>query len=144
MSEAKPNRSAAMLELLEHWQAIERKSIELCSKTMSDTPNPLVRQVIEIIRNDSGQHHRVQQFLIDTLTKQAVTFTPEELAQVWDDIEAHITLERETIELAKELRRKAFSPVQKVILDYLLMDEEKHERLLDELELFKKGMYPYA
>ncbi len=145
MSEAKgANRSTAMVELLEKWQAIERKSIEQCSEIMSRTQNPLVRQVMEIIRNDSGQHHRVQQFLIDTLTKQAASLTPEELAEIWDKIEEHIALERETVELAKELKKKAFSVVHKVILEYLLIDEEKHDRLLDELEQFKKGMYPYA
>ena len=33
---------------------------------MERTDNLLVRQVMEIIRNDSVQHHRVQQFIIDS------------------------------------------------------------------------------
>ena len=73
---------------------------------MEKTDNPLIRQIMEIIRNDSVQHHRVQQFIIDSLTKEAVKLTPEELAQVWDEITAHDEVERETIELAKQLKEE--------------------------------------
>ena len=49
---------------------IERKAIDSCAEIMEKTDNPLIRQIMEIIRNDSVQHHRVQQFIIDSLTKE--------------------------------------------------------------------------
>ena len=34
--------------------------------------------------------------------------------------------------------------VQQYLLEYMLIDEEKHNKILDNLEAVKKGMYPYA
>ncbi len=32
----------------------------------------------------------------------------------------------------------------KALLDYLIVDEEKHDKLLSSLEEFKKSLYPYG
>lgn len=96
---------------------------------------------MEIIRNDSVQHHRVQQFLIDSITTQAVTLTPEELAEIWTDIEAHDETEKKVIGLAKECLAESRSLVHKALLNYLLRDEEKHDVILTELETFKKKIH---
>lgn len=147
MSKAKGKGSEnidKMVSTLRQWQDIERKAIDSCAEIMEKTKNPLIRQMMEIIRNDSVQHHRVQQFIIDSMTKTPVTLTPEELGQVWDEITAHDEVERETVRLAKEIRKDCKFFVQRALLDYLITDEEKHDHLLQSLEDFKKNLYPYA
>ena len=145
MTNAKgPERIEKLVGALRQWQTIERKSIDSCANIMEKTDNALIRQIMEIIRNDSVQHHRVQQFIIDSLTKEQVRLTPEELGEIWEEITAHDEVERETIELAKELRKECRFFVQKALLDYLIIDEEKHETLLKSLEDFKKNLYPYG
>jgi rubrerythrin len=129
---------------LREWQGIERKAIDSCAEIMEKTDNPLIRQMMEIIRNDSVQHHRVQQFIIDSMTKEPVRLTPEELGQVWDEITAHDEVERATIEIAKKLKEECRFFVQRALLDYLIADEEKHDQLLNALEDFKKNLYPYG
>jgi hypothetical protein len=133
-----------LVAALREWQAIERKAIDNCAEIMEKTDNLLIRQFMEIIRNDSVQHHRVQQFIIDSLTKQAVQLSPDELAQVWDEITAHDEVERKTIELAKKLKDQCSFFVQRSLLEYLIYDEEKHDHLLQRLEDFKKNLYPYG
>lgn len=133
-----------MVSTLRDWQGIERKAIDSCAEIMEKTDNKLIRQMMEIIRNDSVQHHRVQQFIIDSMTKEPVKLTPEELAQVWDEITAHDEVERETIRLAKELKEDCRFFVQRALLEYLIIDEEKHDHLLQSLEDFKKNLYPYG
>jgi len=135
-----PERIAHWVEVLRQWQGIERDAIETTSQIMEKTDSLLIRQLMEIIRNDSVQHHRVQQFIIDSMTKAAVTMTPEDLAEVWGQIEAHDELERQTIELAEELLEDSTEPVQQILLKYLLVDEQKHDQILGELEEFKKYM----
>jgi hypothetical protein len=145
MSDAKgPERIEKLVSTLREWQQIERESVHNCSEIMEKTENPLIRQFMEIIRNDSVQHHRVQQFLIDSLTKEQIKLTPEELAEVWDEITAHDEVERKTIELAKECRKECKFFVQAALLDYLITDEEKHDHLLQSLDEFKKNIYPYG
>jgi len=123
-----PERIAEAVDVLRQWQGIERDAIETTA------------QIMEIIRNDSVQHHRVQQFLIDSMTKTPVTVSPDELAEVWGQIEAHDELERQTIELAEKLKAESTDPIAKVLLDYLLRDEQKHDTILGELEKFKLHM----
>ena len=110
------------------------------AKISATTESPLIRLIMDIIRHDSHMHHRVQQFLIDSMTKTPVKVSPEELAEVWGQIEAHDELERQTIELAKNLKEESTDPVAKVLLDYMLRDEQKHDTILGELEKFKQHM----
>ncbi len=141
-----PERIDKLVKTLRQWQGIERKSIDSCAAIMEKTENPLIRQFMEIIRNDSVQHHRVQQFIIDTLTTTPVSLTPEDLGQVWEEIEAHDQAEKEVIGMAKELQEmcgKSFF-VQRHLLEYLLIDEQKHDTLLEQLEDFKSKLYPYG
>jgi rubrerythrin len=133
-----PAREQKLLDTLAQWQQVEREAIETMDSIMHKTSNPLIRQFMEIIRNDSVQHHRVQQFLIDSMTKAAVTLTPEELGEIWGQIEAHDEVEKKTIALAKECLAESRSIVQKSLLTYLLRDEEKHDMILQELEVFKR------
>ncbi len=139
-----PERIDHTIQVLRDWQKLEREAIENTAEIMEKTDNPLIRQFMEIIRNDSVQHHRVQQFIIDSLTTTPVKLTPEDLAEVWDAIAAHDEVERRTIEIAKELKEECRFFVQKALLEYLIIDEEKHDHLLGMLEEFKKKLYPYG
>lgn len=134
------DKTEKLLRTMRDWQGIERNAIETTTKIMEKTDNLLIRQFMEIIRNDSVQHHRVQQFIIDSLTKQPISLNHEELAQIWDEIEAHDQVERKTIEMAKECKDECQFFVQRSLLEYLLRDEEKHDLILQELDQFKKNM----
>lgn len=129
------------------WQKIENDSVEMAARISKQTENPIVRVVMEIIMRDSATHYRVQQLLIDSLQKEAVALRPEELGDVWGMIDEHIALERKTIDYAKEALaaiKGTKMVVQQYLLEYMLTDEEKHNKMLDNLEAVKKGMYPYA
>lgn len=133
-------RTDKLIKTLREWQGIERNAIETTTKIMEKTDNLLIRQFMEIIRNDSVQHHRVQQFIIDSLTKQPVSLTHEELAQIWEEIEAHDKVEKKTIQLANECKEECRFFVQRALLTYLITDEQKHDFIIQELENFKKNM----
>ena len=139
-----PERAAKTVDVLRQWQGIERDAIETTAQIMEKTDNLLIRQIMEIIRNDSVQHHRVQQFMIDTINRTPVTLSPGDLAEVWGQIEAHDELERQTIELAKELLKETTEPIHRILLNYLLTDEEKHDSILGELEKLKVHMSKLA
>lgn len=129
---------------LRRWQEIETASIAQTTTIMEKSQNPLVRLVMEIIRQDSAMHKRVQQVILDSLEKQAFTLTPEELGEVWGLIEEHAEMEKETIALAEKARKNCRLFAQRHLLTYLIEDEQKHDRLLAQLEDFKRGIYPYA
>jgi bacterioferritin (cytochrome b1) len=103
--------------------------------------------VMEIIRADSERHYRVQELIAQSLESSTVSLSPDEIAEVWDMIQKHIDMEAKADAMAKEslasLKGKKMA-VQEYLLSYLVMDEEKHDKLLDNLEMIKKGMYPYG
>ena len=133
-------RDEEMVGVLRQWQSLERRAMNDTAEIMEKTASPLIRLLMEIIRHDSLMHHRVQQFLIDSVTKDSVTVTREDIAEVWDELEAHDRAEKKTIQMAEELRKKAWNPVTKLLLDYLLREESKHDTLIQQLDGFKKDL----
>jgi flagellar biosynthesis component FlhA len=138
---------AKLAEILREWQHVETTTVVQTAQIMDRTRNPVIRLVMEIIQGDSAMHHRVQQFILDTLEREAIQLSVDDLARVWDAVEAHVEAERRTGELVAAAR-KALSGtkdvVQLYLLSYLEHDEKKHERLLEDLALIKRGMYRSA
>jgi rubrerythrin len=130
--------------ILENWQALETATISHTTEVIAKTKNPLIRLLMEIIRQDSEMHYRVQQILLDGTKSQAFTLTPEELGEIWDLIEKHADMEKQTIALAEKALSNCRLFVQRHLLTYLIEDEKKHDRLLGQLEDFKRNIYPYA
>jgi len=144
MSQKSAENLQELVTTLKRWQEIESATIIQTTAIMEKTKNPLISIVMEIIRQDSGMHRRIQQVLLDSLEKEAFSLTPEELGEVWEMIEEHAKLEKETIALGEKARRNCRLFVQRHLLAYLIDDEQKHDRLLTQLEDFKRGIYPYA
>lgn len=136
-----------ILENMKAWQKIENATVAATGAIIDRTENPIVRLVMEIIGHDSQMHHRVQQLIRDSLEGGTVTLTPEELGRVWGMIENHIEMEKETVTLAEQslaaLKGRKMV-VQEYLLNYLKVDEQKHDLMLESLEKIKSGMYPYG
>ena len=133
-----------LVATLKKWQKVEDASVQSTSEIISKTKNPVVKQIMEIIKQDSAMHKKVQQLIIDSFEKEAIQLQPEELSNVWSLVENHIELEKETIRLAEESRKNSNSFIVRYLLGYLMTDEQKHNDILAQMEDVKRGMYPYA
>ncbi len=131
----------ALASLLRQWQEIEDHSVESTTLIIQKTKNPFIQLLMEIIRQDSVMHKRVQQFILDSLEKKAVTLTPEDVGEIWESIERHAAMEKETIDLAVKAQKECRLFVPSQLLTYLIEDEHLHDRLLTQLEDFKRKMY---
>jgi len=135
-----------LVETLKEWQEIEDASVASTAGIIAKTDVPLIRQVMEIIQKDSMTHKAVQGFIINTL-QEGVVFSTDDLVDIWDAIEAHLTLERQMmghVEAALAELEGKHMIIAEYLLHYLAEDEKKHASLLGALESLKKGMYPYA
>ncbi len=136
-----------LVAILRRWQVIEGESAQQCTEIAEKTRNPVIRLVMEVIRRDSAMHHRVQQFIVDSIEREAVSLSVNDLEEVWSSIQAHLDAEKETATLvaqAREALAGTRNVVQEYLLAYLAADEEKHDRLLAGLEQVKRGMYRSA
>jgi hypothetical protein len=136
-----------LVNSMKHWQKIEDRSVESTGQVIAKTDNPLIRLVMEIIQRDSQMHHRVQQFIIDTLENKPVSLTPEEMGSISEMIDNHLKIEEQMVELVDkaltDIRDKKMI-VQEYLLNFLVEDEKKHAAMLHALDKVKKGMYPYG
>jgi hypothetical protein len=138
---------ATLVEILRAWQRSEDRRVSQSSEIVRRARHPVVRMVMEVLRRDSAMHHRVQQFIIDSIESDAVSPTVEDLESVWSAIDAHVAAERETAKLVAAAQEKLAGTqnvVQHYLLSYLAADEKKHDELLDGLNLIKRGMYRSA
>ena len=133
-----------LVKTLKKWQKIEDKSVKSTSAIIAKTKNPIVRQIMEIIKQDSAMHKKVQQVIIDSYEKKAINLEPDELSDIWGMVEDHIELEKETVRLAEESRKNSNNFIVRYLLGYLMTDEQKHNDILQQMEDIKRGMYPYA
>ena len=130
---------------MKRWQKIEKAAVSQTAKIMEKSDHPLIQMVAEIIHNDSQLHYRVQKLIADSIEVKAVNVDYRQLGKVWKDVEDHIKLEKKTIALAKQSLKAlggTKNPIQIYFLEYLQADEEKHDKLLENLNAIKKKMYP--
>ncbi len=129
------------------WQKVEDSSVASTGRVSEKTDNPIVRLVMEIIQRDSQMHYRVQELIIDSLSK-SISLSTDELGDVWDMIEDHIRIEQKTMELARgaldSIKDSKGMLVQAYLIEYLMQDEQKHADLLERLNNIQRGMYPYG
>ncbi len=136
-----------LIKTMRKWQKIEDDSVVSTGKVISNTKNPIIRLIMQIIQQDSKMHYKIQDMIADSFEKKALSLTPEELGEIWDLVEKHIELELKTIDIATkslEAIKGKKMVVQEYLLDYLRIDEEKHNKVLETLSTIKKGMYPYG
>jgi len=130
------------------WRKVENATVLSTSQVISKTENPVIRLVMEIIQRDSQMHHRIQEWISDSIERKTITMSPDELAEVWDLIEHHIELEKKSVDFAKKTlaaMKGADVGIVPYLLSYLLKDEEKHTKMLEDMETVKRGtLPPYA
>ncbi len=142
---SKKERQERLVANMRKWQKVENAAVAQTGSIIENTSNPLIRFVAEVIQRDSNMHHRVQQLIIDSLTRESIKVSVDDFKAVWGDIEKHIAIERQTVELAQESLAALDHDregVHKYLLEYLLADEQKHDKLLADLALIRKAMYP--
>ena len=136
-----------LVNSMKHWQSIEDRSVESTGQVIAKTDNPLIKLVMEIIQRDSQMHHRVQQFIVDSLESKPVNLSTDEMGAVSEMIDNHLKIENDMVELVdkalNDVKDKKML-VQEYLLNFLVEDEKKHAAMLKALDKIKKGMYPYA
>jgi hypothetical protein len=140
MKKKKPaDISKSLIKVLRDWQKLEDESISHADAAIKKTKNKLVKMTMEMIKHDSQKHRAMQQFLIDSLTKESLVLEPEELASLSEGLNKHLAAEAKTLELADKALLNSELFVTRYILSYLIADEQKHHALLSKLNELKRA-----
>lgn len=130
-------------EGIKKWQEVEDKTIASSEEIIHGTDNVLVKTIASIIMSDSAKHKQVLDLMSDTL-EGTVTLQPEELGELSELLRNHLHIERDSIRLAEKQYDISRNFVIRHLLTYLMEDEKKHAKLMQQLNDFKKRLYPYG
>ncbi len=131
--------SEEFLSGMREWQALEDRAISSARSMIAKTDNPLIKMTMELIAHDSEKHRLVQQMIIDSLTRESVHISPDELGELLDGLGRHVEAEKEAVCFAEEALCQSELFVNRFLLSYLVDDEKKHHSLLCQLESFKRA-----
>ena len=118
--------SKEFLSIIKEWIALEDKTIASADELISKANNPFVKMRMEMIRHDSGKHKEILEWIIDSLTKEAVHLTPDEMMPLSALLHKHLEVEAKSIVLANNALEKSGLPIVRYVLSALLDDETKH------------------
>ncbi|HXX81157.1 MAG TPA: hypothetical protein VEI46_06380 [Thermodesulfovibrionales bacterium] len=131
--------SAEFIGGLKEWLKLEDETIRHANATMKKTKNKLVRMTMEMIKHDSEKHKAMQKMLIDSITKEPLVLTPDDLAALSDTLNKHLAAEAKSLELADTALNNSELFITRYILSYLIADEQKHHNLLAKLNELKRA-----
>lgn len=132
-------KSQGFVKIMKDWQRLEDETIKFAEEMLRSNKNPLVRMVMEMIKNDSMKHKVMQQMLIDSVTKEAIHLSPEELSSISESLNKHMQAEAKSLELADAALRQSELFVTRFILSMLIADETKHHKMLGNLNELKRA-----
>lgn len=127
------------LGLLTDWQILEDKTIASAGEALNETSNPIVRMTMELIKHDSEKHKIILQMIRDTITKESMRLSPDELAVLSGTLNRHLETEARSLALADEAYRRSELFSTRYLLSILIADEAKHHGMINQLNELKRA-----
>jgi rubrerythrin len=131
--------SEQFLKSIRDWQKLEDETIRYSEEMLKKTQNSLIKAALEMIRDDSQKHKAWQQMLIDSVTREALHLSPDELAALSEGLNKHMAAEAKSLEMADEALRNSELFTTRFILSLLIADETKHHKMLGNLNELKRA-----
>lgn len=122
--------------MLKKWVGIEDATLMMIEDYENRFDNPMVKLMIEGIKTDSARHKKILQTILNA-TNDPEVLTPEEVGALSEFIDKHAAIEENSVALAEQARDTVRSPINHLLLTYLLEDEKKHDLIMDGLAEIK-------
>jgi hypothetical protein len=119
-----------ILDKIADWQAIESENIERTDKEIPKAKNPLIKTMLQTLRLEAEKRRLLQQMIVDSVKKEAVTLSPDELQNLSAHLNRHMEAEGKAISIAKEALEKSELAIPRYLLSYLIADSRKQNSLL--------------
>ena len=123
-----------ILEFLKEQIELEERIVKMAEKTVSKTENVLVRGMIRGIALDSKKHANLLNAMIGLLLSKTPFLSVQERKDIHENIKEHIKLEEKAIETYTEMLEEAGDKPMRLLLKYLIADEQRHHELLTRID----------
>lgn len=127
-------KSHDILDTIRHVDDIETGNIRYAEKQIPGARNHLTRTLLNALKLDAEKHHLIQRMVIDSIRKEAVNLSPDELQEFSGHLNKHIEAEERALCYAEEALEQSNLPVPRYLLSYLVTDIKMQNSLLSQFE----------
>ena len=123
-----------VLDLMVDVQEIENGTIEYTNSKMPGTRNTLTKAILQALKLEAQKHCLFHQMIVDSLTKEAVHLSPEELGELSMHINKYLDTEEKVLSLVEAAEEQNEPFIAKFLFSYLISDLKKQNDLLREFD----------
>ncbi len=127
-------KSHDILDTIGRVDEIESGNIQYAEKEIPKAKNPLTKTVLKALKLEAEKHHLIQQMIVDSIKKEAVNLSPDELQNFSAHLNKHLEAEERALCYAKEALDQSNLPVPRYLLSYLVADIKMQSCLLSQFE----------
>jgi len=128
---------------MSQWQGLEGSTIEYATDELKETKNPLTKTLLEMLKLEAEKHCLLQQMIMDSLKKEAVHLSPEELGEFSRHLNKYVTEEEKALCSAQAALEGNGLLVPRYLLSYLIADQKAQNCLLRQFDdELKTGSIP--
>lgn len=113
---------------------LENKIVDLAEANAKATDNILISELIRGIALDSIKHGSMLSAAIELISGSTPLIEEQQMEDLGDHIKEHIKLEEEAIRTYKEQLKTVKDERIRLILQYLVRDEQRHHALLTQID----------
>lgn len=123
-----------LLDVMVDWMDTETGTILYASAEIPKAKNPLTKTMLKVIRLEAEKNSLIQQMIVESVKKEAVHLSPEELATFSGYLNRFIEAEEEVLRRADAATKWHESTVSLSLLTFLISNLKQQNRLLRQFD----------
>ena len=122
--------SGDLLDLMVEWQDTETGNILYAKEELPKAKNPLTKTMLKVIMLEAEKNSLIQQMIVESIRKEAVHLSPEELGSLSSHLNRYIEAEEKVLCHAEAAVKKNEPFIPMSLLTFLISDLKQQNCLL--------------
>lgn len=123
-----------MINIMADWERVEADTIKFANKEIPHARNILTKTMLQVLEFEAQQHRLIQQMIIDSLKKEAVNLSPDELGILPGYINRYLEAEGKILCEAEGSAAQSEPFVTSYLFSYLMEDLKTQSCMLKQFE----------
>jgi hypothetical protein len=114
--------SEDILDIIVDWQDTETGHVHYANREIPRSKNPLEKTMLKVIKLEAERNSLIQQMIVETVSKDFVNLTTEDLGAISGHINKYIDDEEKILSRAESISDKNESFMTRYLLSFLVSD----------------------
>lgn len=132
MARAKEKRN--IMDIMAEWQKVEADTVEFVDNEVLRSKNTLTKTMLQVIKLEAQKNRLLQQMIIDSMKKEAVYLSPDELGALSGYINRYLEAEGKELREAEGAALQSGPFITRYLLSYLMEELKTQNCILKQFE----------